>query len=183
MGWLWSSSTDSNAPTYRSSPQCSNPSAPAAAPAPPTPIATEQENLPPTEAQNTAAFNAAFPHLAPSTPSSLSQSTQPPQSEYPDTMSCRQAFDSAFYCRSLGGAFNDIYRYGELKSCSDHWSDFWFCMRNKSKAESVKRELIIERYKEKEAKIRGGPNSEDVWRARRPNERLRNAFQEPLDEE
>jgi hypothetical protein len=98
-------------------------------------------------------------------------------------MSCRQAFDSAFYCQSLGGKFNDIYRYGELKSCNDHWADFWFCMRIKSKAESVKKELIVERYKAKEDKIKSTPNSEDVWRARKPHEKLQNPFQEPLKDD
>jgi hypothetical protein len=36
-----------------------------------------------------------------------------PEALYPRQMSCRQAFDQAFYCQSLGGKFNDIYRYGE----------------------------------------------------------------------
>jgi hypothetical protein len=50
----------------------------------------------------------------------------------PIEMSCRQAFDAAFYCQSLGGQFNNLYRYGGIRSCSQHWNDFWFCMRMKS---------------------------------------------------
>jgi hypothetical protein len=49
----------------------------------------------------------------------------------PTDMSCREAFDSAFYCQSMGGQFNNLYRYGGVKSCSEHWSSFWFCMRMK----------------------------------------------------
>jgi Protein of unknown function (DUF3128) len=50
----------------------------------------------------------------------------------PTEMSCRQAFDAAFYCQSLGGQFNNLYRYGGIRSCSENWKDFWFCMRTKS---------------------------------------------------
>ncbi|KAF2264611.1 hypothetical protein CC78DRAFT_408958, partial [Lojkania enalia] len=86
--------------------------------------------------------------------------------EYPTTMSCRTAFDSAFYCSSLGSRFNDIYRHGALRSCSEHWSDFWFCMRIKSKPTALRRELVVERYREKEERVRQGANSEDVWKRR-----------------
>jgi len=82
-------------------------------------------------------------------------------------MSCRQAFDEAFYCNSLGGKFNDIYRHGELRSCSEHWASFRFCMRLKSYTEHDKAEMIKEHYREKEdKKYTGKPNSEDVWRMR-----------------
>lgn len=50
----------------------------------------------------------------------------------PREMSCRQAFDAAFYCQSLGGQFNNLYRYGGIRSCSENWKDFWFCMKTKS---------------------------------------------------
>jgi hypothetical protein len=50
----------------------------------------------------------------------------------PKDMSCRQAFDAAFYCQSLGGQFNNVFRYGGIRSCSETWGDFWFCMRTKS---------------------------------------------------
>lgn len=60
-----------------------------------------------------------------------------------------------------------MYRYGSLKNCSDHWSQFWFCMRIKSKGEDVKKELIKEWYEKKERKYREGPSSEDVWEERK----------------
>lgn len=93
---------------------------------------------------------------------------------FPDTMSCRQAFDDAFYCNSLGGQFNHVYRYGSVRSCSDNWSQFWFCMRTRSKSDESKREAIQEWYRKKEAKHRAGPNSEDIWEER--SERVQRAF-------
>jgi hypothetical protein len=95
-------------------------------------------------------------------------------------MSCRQAFDNAFYCQSLGGQFNNVYRYGQLKDCSTHWSEFWFCMRTKNKSEESKAELIQEWYRKKEDKYRTGPSSEDVWTERK--ERLERAFDMDPDE-
>jgi len=93
-------------------------------------------------------------------------------------MSCRAAFDSAFYCASLGGHFNDLYRYGQLRSCSDHWADFWFCMRtnNSYNGSDVKQRMVYERYREKELKVLSGPNSEEVWVRRKPGEEVRGAF-------
>lgn len=95
-------------------------------------------------------------------------------------MSCREAFDNAFYCQSLGGKFNDIYRFGEMKSCSDHWSSFWFCMRTKSKPEDTKARLIKEHYMQRAAKYKLGPSSEDVWEVR--SEPLEGAFRGNPDE-
>jgi hypothetical protein len=93
-------------------------------------------------------------------------------------MSCRAAFDSAFYCSSLGGHFNDIYRHGQLRSCSENWNDFWFCMRTKNSynPREVKERLVQERYREKEERLRSGPNSEDVWRLRGEGEKVVGAF-------
>jgi hypothetical protein len=93
-------------------------------------------------------------------------------------MSCRAAFDSAFYCSSLGGHFNDIYRYGQLRACSEHWNDFWFCMRvnNSYNPRDTKERMIQERYREKEDKLRNGPSSEDVWRLRGEGEQVVGAF-------
>jgi hypothetical protein len=82
-------------------------------------------------------------------------------------MSCSAAFDSAFYCQSLGGKFNDIYRYGELRSCSEHWSAFWFCMRQKSVGDGERRRKVQEHYRERAAKYKTMKSSEDVWEVRR----------------
>ncbi|KAJ8114960.1 hypothetical protein OPT61_g3284 [Boeremia exigua] len=144
----------------------------------------------PSTAPHDPDFYAAHPHLTPpslSTPSSMptsdtNASTQASQEEFdptlPRSMSCRAAFDSAFYCSSLGGHFNDLYRYGQLRSCSDHWNDFWFCMRTKNSysGAEVKERLIQERYAEKEKALKMKPNSEDVWRRRGPGEEVKNPF-------
>lgn len=82
-------------------------------------------------------------------------------------MSCRQAFDQAFYCQSLGGKFNDIYRHGHLNSCSEQWGAFWFCMRVRQYADVDKQEVIKEFYKERDEKRKQTfGNSEDVWEIR-----------------
>jgi len=98
---------------------------------------------------------------------------------YPSHMSCTQAFDSAFYCQSLGGKFNDIYRYGELRSCSEHWSAFWFCMRTKSASAEERPRLVQEHYRQRAAKYKTKPSSDDVWEAR--TEPLAGAFEQPID--
>lgn len=145
----------------------------------------------PSAAPHDPDFYAAHPHLAPpsfSTTTSTSNSISAPTTSnddndeldplLPRTMSCRAAFDSAFYCSSLGGHFNDIYRYGQLRSCSEHWNDFWFCMRvkNSYNPRDVKERMVQERYREKEEKLKSGPNSEDVWRVRGEGERVVGAF-------
>jgi hypothetical protein len=103
-------------------------------------------------------------------------------------MSCRQAFDAAFYCNSLGGQFNNLYRYGNVRSCSENWNDFWFCMRTRTFAAREKEEAIMARYREKErmryarreGEELGTPkSSEDVWKSREHKLELGTAFKEP----
>ncbi|KAF2156024.1 hypothetical protein K461DRAFT_290986 [Myriangium duriaei CBS 260.36] len=96
-----------------------------------------------------------------------------PRALRPRTMSCRAAFDSAFYCASLGGKFNDIYRFGSLQPCSEHWDAFWFCMRNRSisgDTSEEKGERIADYYEAREERERirraGGRSSEDIWEIR-----------------
>ena len=90
-----------------------------------------------------------------------------PEALYPRSMSCRQAFDQAFYCQSLGGKFNDIYRHGHLNSCSEQWGAFWFCMRVRQYADADKQEVIKEFYRERdERRQREFGSSEDVWEIR-----------------
>jgi len=87
-----------------------------------------------------------------------------PRSLYPRTMSCRQAFDQAFYCQSLGGKFNDIYRFGHLQSCSENWEAFWFCMRTKQYPDHEKQVKIAEYYEAREQrKMAEKGSSEAVW--------------------
>ena len=109
-----------------------------------------------------------------SSPSSIS-----PDSLYPTTMSCRQAFDNAFYCQSMGGQFNNVYRYGGIKDCSEHWGAFWFCMRNKSYGDDEKARRIQDLYRSRAVKYKVGPSSEDVWEVRK--EPLQDAFSQDPD--
>jgi hypothetical protein len=102
-------------------------------------------------------------------------------SVYPETMSCREAFDTAMYCRGPGGQFINLYRYGEFRQCSEQWSQFWFCMRTRTKPAAVKRELIKDWYRQKEeAKYAERPSSEDIWERR--TVRLEKAFDAAFDE-
>lgn len=99
-------------------------------------------------------------------------------------MDCEQAFNQAFYCQSLGGQWNNIYRYGSVRSCSENWDDFWFCMRVKGyQAGPVKDNMIREHYRKKHlAKYGDGkPNSEDVWRERRERVPPGSAFSEQVE--
>ncbi|QSZ35043.1 hypothetical protein DSL72_007906 [Monilinia vaccinii-corymbosi] len=125
------------------------------------------------------------PPEPPHTSSSSSSSSQaPPQNDsseplsiqlLPTTMSCRTAFDAAFYCQSLGGQFNNLYRYGTARDCSESWSDFWFCMKTRTYADNEKAKLIKARWIEREKRKYGDPedknrelgkSSEDVWKGR-----------------
>ncbi|KAG9248896.1 hypothetical protein BJ878DRAFT_411597 [Calycina marina] len=105
----------------------------------------------------------------------------------PTTMSCRDAFDAAFYCNSMGGQFNNLYRYGTVRSCSDSWNDFWFCMRTRQWGEPEKGNAIRERHKIKEKvkydKREGGDigrSSEDVWKSRERKVEVGEAMSKPF---
>lgn len=92
------------------------------------------------------------------------------ESLLPTTMDCETAFNLAFYCQSLGGQWNAIYRHGTIRSCSEQWEDFWFCMRAKGAGDGpVKENMIRDHYREKLLRKYGNgkPNSEDVWKERR----------------
>lgn len=99
-------------------------------------------------------------------------------------MSCRQAFDQAWACNGLGGQWNAVYRYGSMRSCSEQWDDFWFCMRTKSQTGPVKEELVRARYREKEYRKYGPgkPSSEDVWDSRDRKLEPGEAFSQRLDD-
>ncbi|KAK7453731.1 hypothetical protein CaCOL14_000919 [Colletotrichum acutatum] len=106
------------------------------------------------------------------------------ESTLPTEMSCRQAFDMAFHCQSVGGQWNSIYRYGTMRSCSEHWDDFWFCMRIKSYSGKMKEDAIRDHYRQKEFEKYGDgkPSSEDVWQARTTKVPPGMAFTESLEE-
>ncbi|OQD79718.1 hypothetical protein PENANT_c045G04553 [Penicillium antarcticum] len=89
-----------------------------------------------------------------------------PESLYQDTMSCRNAFDYAFFCQSFGGQFVNVYRYGELRSCSDHWDNLWLCMKTRTWPENLRKKAILDHNRKKAIKYKTGPSSEDVWDVR-----------------
>ena len=85
---------------------------------------------------------------------------------YASTMSCSQCFDQAFYCSSIGGQLNNVYRYGALRSCSDLWQQWRFCMKTKVMSDDTKRDKIREYNMQKALKFKIGRSSEDVWETR-----------------
>ncbi|KIW68389.1 hypothetical protein PV04_04340 [Phialophora macrospora] len=89
-----------------------------------------------------------------------------PHSLYPTDMSCRSSFDYAMFCQSFGGQFVNVYRYGSFRSCSNHWDDFWLCMRTRNWDKADRERTIQEHYRKKAVKWKTGPSSEDVWEVR-----------------
>ncbi|WEW61806.1 hypothetical protein PRK78_007302 [Emydomyces testavorans] len=192
MGWWWNSPSQSEASSVSPVPDNGAPPSQLQAeqhtPAPPPQKRTtvSRDELAEAELQAFLAGLKPTHESAQSTPSSSAESPPPPpppptsssidpDSLYPTTMSCRSAFDYAFFCQSLGGQWVNYYRYGELRDCSQHWSDFWFCMRSKSYSEADRAKMIADRYRKKAVKWKTGPSSEDVWDIR--TEPVRGAFE------
>ncbi|KAI1428482.1 hypothetical protein F5Y12DRAFT_731925 [Xylaria sp. FL1777] len=107
------------------------------------------------------------------------------ESLLPTSMSCRQAFDHAFHCNSVGGQWTSVYRSGGMRSCSEQWDDFWFCMRTRAYSGAVKEEAIREHYRRRELARYGPgmPSSTDVWEARverlAPGDAFRGGYRRP----
>ncbi|KAL2155602.1 hypothetical protein VTH82DRAFT_344 [Thermothelomyces myriococcoides] len=101
----------------------------------------------------------------------------------PTTMSCRDAFDYAWHCHTPASQWNAVYRYGSVRTCSELWDDFWFCMRTRSYPPELRAEAIREHYRAKEeAKYGGGrPSSEDVWESRDERVPPGTAFKKSFD--
>ncbi|KAI0436876.1 hypothetical protein F4803DRAFT_540752 [Xylaria telfairii] len=125
--------------------------------------------------------------LSPSTIPSETEAQAPPtrldplsESLLPTTMSCRQAFDHAYHCNSLGGQWTAVYRSGTVRSCSEQWDDFWFCMRTRAYSGTVKEDAIKDYYRQKELKKYGPglPNSTDIWEPRTERLPAGSVFQE-----
>jgi hypothetical protein len=191
MGWLWASSSD-KASASPQQPPAQQPPAPSPPPssAPNEPVdpeiqkffelfgkdvaaskQPEPDSKPPPASSNKTAASSWLPSLSvPAQPAPTPQGALDPISEdlLPSDMSCRQAFDLAWQCNSLGGQWNAVYRYGSMRSCSENWDDFWFCMRTKSYSADMRERAIKEHYRAKEvAKYGSGkPSSEDIWEAR-----------------
>ncbi|KAK7948351.1 uncharacterized protein PG986_009237 [Apiospora aurea] len=106
------------------------------------------------------------------------------ESLLPTTMSCRQAFDAAFYCQGVGSQFHSIYRAGTVRTCSEHWDDFWFCMRNRAASGPRKEENIRDHYRRREWNKYGPgrPSSANVWESRDEKVPYDSAFREPYED-
>ncbi|OTB03570.1 hypothetical protein M426DRAFT_321729 [Hypoxylon sp. CI-4A] len=117
------------------------------------------------------------------TPWTPSQLDPVSESLLPTTMSCRAAFDAAFHCNSLGGQWTSVYRAGGVRSCGEHWDDFWFCMRARAYSSPRKEDAIRDHYRRREYHryfAPGRPSSADVWESRDGLVNPGDAFAEPL---
>ncbi|KAF2398407.1 hypothetical protein EJ06DRAFT_532159 [Trichodelitschia bisporula] len=201
MQWWWSSgskdplnssametpdSSPESLSANPSSPPKSSPATPSSAPdAEPRPELREQARAAYREAMrktetDLSEFMPVFSDPQPTGSHSVAHPDDPPLAPFPRHMSCRDAFDAAFYCQSLGGQFNSVYRYGTMRSCSEHWAQFWFCMRTRGRNAERKAELIEDFYRKKNERLVSGPSSNDVWEER--TERVQRAFDWDPDE-
>ncbi|KAH6607987.1 hypothetical protein Trco_004300 [Trichoderma cornu-damae] len=212
MGWLWTSSPPR--PPSDQSPSSSSPlpRQPSSAPPSPTHSSSPAPNEPvdaeiqkfldlfnksddtskssPTSS-STSSSSASLPSSWFSSKSSSAPEALPvppldpvAESLLPTDMSCRQAFDLAWSCNSLGGQWNAVYRHGEMRSCSHLWDDFWFCMRTKSYSGTIKEKAIREHYRRKEYEkyyAPGSRSSEEVWEAREQKVAPGMAFAEAVE--
>ncbi|KAK5069689.1 hypothetical protein LTR64_008127 [Lithohypha guttulata] len=103
-----------------------------------------------------------------------------PDALYPSEMSCRSALDYAMFCQGFGGQFVNVYRFGEFRSCQNHWSDFWLCMRTRQWNEQDRAKAIQDHNRLKAVKYKRGPSSEDIWEVR--TEPVKDAFQDSLED-
>ncbi|OOF96184.1 hypothetical protein ASPCADRAFT_207544 [Aspergillus carbonarius ITEM 5010] len=185
MGWWWNSTSKEAEPQAPSQPPPeTTPSAPSPPPQPRTLSREEQADA---EWKKLIAslegdINGTNPQQSSSAGDSPSSDSDPrappssiaPESLYDDTMSCRSAFDYAFFCQSFGGQFVNVYRYGELRSCSEHWDNFWMCVKTRTLPDQQRRKAIRDHNRKKAIKYKTGPSSEDVWEVR--TEPARNPF-------
>ncbi|KAK3321225.1 hypothetical protein B0T19DRAFT_444997 [Cercophora scortea] len=171
---------------------------PAATPPPPTETTTTTPPPPPapsTPWMGWAGLPSSSPPPGTTAPSAQPTKPRSPQSaalsdaSLPQYISCRDAFDYAWHCHTPASQFNSIYRYGSVRSCSELWDDFWFCMRVKSYPPDLKADAIKEHYRAKEvAKYYAAPDqpsSEDVWESRdekvAPGTAFTASFDAPVD--
>lgn len=100
-------------------------------------------------------------------------------------MSCKDAFDYAWHCNSPAAQFNAVYRYGAVRSCSDLWDDFWFCMRTKSFSPEMRAEAVRAHFRARQEEKYYAPgkhSSEDIWESRERLVAPGTAFRSPFDD-
>lgn len=122
----------------------------------------------------------------PSQQPELLEPASPPISSlsHPTALSCRSLFDQAFFCQSPAGQFLSVYRYKSIRSCSDIWADFRFCITTKNSlskwaGDGVAAEAVEQRFREREERTYrtpGARSSDEVWVERRVSERLETAW-------
>ncbi|KAL6892271.1 hypothetical protein GGI43DRAFT_413560 [Trichoderma evansii] len=208
MGWLWTTSPPkppTDQPLPSSSSTSSQPPAPSSVPnssqAPSEPVDPEIQKLldlfnksddtPKSSSSSSSnqppsAISSWLSSKFSSAPEALPVPPLDPVTEslLPTDMSCRQAFDQAWSCNSLGGQWNAVYRQGEMRSCSHLWDDFWFCMRTKSFTGTIKENAIREHYRRKEYEkyyAPGSHSSEEIWEAREQKVAPGTAFSEAIE--
>ncbi|KAL1864382.1 hypothetical protein VTK73DRAFT_5925 [Phialemonium thermophilum] len=106
------------------------------------------------------------------------------ESLLPTDMSCRDAFDYAWHCHTPAAQWNAVYRYGSVRSCSELWDDFWFCMRVKGyKDPDARARAIRDHFRVREAARYGPgkPSSEDIWESREEKVPPGTAFTQRFD--
>ncbi|KAL1955630.1 hypothetical protein VTO42DRAFT_8363 [Malbranchea cinnamomea] len=201
MGWWWSSSSGTQEPkdpsppdvaTAQSTPSPSGTQMPIGTPQPEKPLSRDGlaeaefqaflselnqsvESSSSTPTDSASASTSSKTSTASSATANGHPSSIAPADLVPREMSCRNAFDYAWHCQSLGGQWTNVYRYGELRDCSERWSEFWFCMRTKSYPREQREKMIADFNRKKLDKYKGKPSSEDVWEMRTVP--LRGAFQ------
>ncbi|KID91463.1 hypothetical protein MGU_01433 [Metarhizium guizhouense ARSEF 977] len=202
MGWLWSSSskppTEEKAAPTPPTEQSAAPNEPVDPEIQkffdlfkhdPEQPSTNQRSTPSSENESSSSSITSWLALKASAKSTDNDVPDAPvgdalsESLLPTDMSCRQAFDLAWSCNGLGGQFNSVYRYGNMRSCSEHWDDFWFCMRTKSYTGELKANMVRTHYRNKAYRRYGDgkPNSEDVWERRTEKMPPGSAFNVPVD--
>ncbi|GAB0133904.1 hypothetical protein EsDP_00002298 [Epichloe bromicola] len=197
MGWLWSSSSPPPQEQPRAPPKEQD--------APNEPVDPEIQKFLNLFKPDHEEPTEPKPHTAttssPDTPSSTpwislkasSHDTETPdaplldplsESLLPTEMSCRQAFDLAWSCNGLGGQFKSVYRYGTMRSCTEHWDDFWFCMRTRAYTGHLKANMVRTHYRNKAYRRygQGKPSSEDIWERRTERLPPASAFNVPVGE-
>jgi len=142
---------------------------------------------PPKRAVSASSLPTSHPHYDPNRPSPASAAIN--EATLPTTMSCRDAFDYAWHCNTPAAQWNAVYRYGGVRSCSDLWEDFWFCMRTKQYGPEMRAEAVRAHYRERMNEkyyAPGKKSSEDVWESRErlvePGTAFRHRFDDPAAE-
>ena len=181
MGWWWSDSSSEES-TCQSKPESDPALRQSTTPSAPLQDESSADVIPLSNTRPRTREEAAFAELkelfttinpeAASRADETARNPPPPASEelaetlYPIKMSCSQAFDQAYYCSSMSGQLGNVYRYGGLRSCTEQWKQWRFCMRTKAMSDDEKKRRIREFYMEKNAKKRVGRSSERIWEVR-----------------